>query len=547
MEAQGQVAVVGAGAMGAGIAQVAATAGHEVHLVDGRDGAAQAAVDGVVRRLHDRSNAAARPARRPTPVAGQLHVVGTVADLPACALVLEAVTEDLAVKQDLLHELSTTSQHDPAGQQHLQPRRRPDRRRRRVARTRPGTALLQPRAGDAACRGRCRGTDRQRVRRLRRRRSCAPGARRRSAAAAPPGSSSTGSHGRSTARRSGCSPTGRRRRDARRGPARRRLQARPARADRPHRPGRQPRRRHERVGADRPRPALRAGAAPAGPRRAGTPRAQERSRRLPVRRRRQALDAQPDEARVAELVGGPLVTDPVARTLAMLVNEAVDLVERGEASAEGRRPRDAARRRLPARADRVGTRDRVRRRRAAAARARRRVPRRPLPPEPRSVEGHIIDRYIAGSVLPGRHRSGPRPPDVGRRPRLAGLGMELVELATDRAVVRMTVDERMVNGHGIAHGGFVFTLADSAFALACNSARRAHRRRRRRRHLRHQRARGRRPGRRGGGAGVVRAQWPHRRAGDPRGRWRARRRAARPLAEPAPALTLIGTTPPTPA
>ena len=45
-------------------------------------------------------------------------------------------------------------------------------------------------------------------------------------------------------------------------------------------------------------------------------------------------DATPDEARLGELVGGPVVTDPVARTLAMLVNEAVDLVHRGEASAE---------------------------------------------------------------------------------------------------------------------------------------------------------------------------------------------------------------------
>ncbi len=44
--------------------------------------------------------------------------------------------------------------------------------------------------------------------------------------------------------------------------------------------------------------------------------------------------AAPDEARLAELVGGPVLTDPVARTLAMLVNEAVDLVRRGEASAE---------------------------------------------------------------------------------------------------------------------------------------------------------------------------------------------------------------------
>ena len=33
----------------------------------------------------------------------------------------------------------------------------------------------------------------------------------------------------------------------------------------------------------------------------------------------------------------------------------------------------------------------------------------------------------------------------------------------------MTVGEAMVNGHDIAHGGFIFTLADSAFALACNS------------------------------------------------------------------------------
>ncbi|HEX5525382.1 MAG TPA: 3-hydroxyacyl-CoA dehydrogenase NAD-binding domain-containing protein [Pedococcus sp.] len=47
-----------------------------------------------------------------------------------------------------------------------------------------------------------------------------------------------------------------------------------------------------------------------------------------------ALDAVPDEARMAELLGGPVETNPVARTLAMLVNEAVDLVRRGEATAE---------------------------------------------------------------------------------------------------------------------------------------------------------------------------------------------------------------------
>jgi acyl-CoA thioesterase len=49
------------------------------------------------------------------------------------------------------------------------------------------------------------------------------------------------------------------------------------------------------------------------------------------------------------------------------------------------------------------------------------------------------------------------------------LGMELVEVAPGRAVVAMTVRADMVNGHGVCHGGLVATLADSAFAVACNS------------------------------------------------------------------------------
>jgi acyl-CoA thioesterase len=51
----------------------------------------------------------------------------------------------------------------------------------------------------------------------------------------------------------------------------------------------------------------------------------------------------------------------------------------------------------------------------------------------------------------------------------AHLGMEAVTVEVDHAVVRMTVGAHMVNGHDIAHGGYLFTLADSAFALACNS------------------------------------------------------------------------------
>jgi len=44
-----------------------------------------------------------------------------------------------------------------------------------------------------------------------------------------------------------------------------------------------------------------------------------------------------------------------------------------------------------------------------------------------------------------------------------------VTLEVDHAVVRMTVGEHMVNGHGTAHGGFLFVLADSTFGLVCNS------------------------------------------------------------------------------
>lgn len=49
------------------------------------------------------------------------------------------------------------------------------------------------------------------------------------------------------------------------------------------------------------------------------------------------------------------------------------------------------------------------------------------------------------------------------------MGMDLVEVSPGRAVLRMTVRDDMLNGHGTCHGGHIFTLADSAFAFACNS------------------------------------------------------------------------------
>ena len=51
----------------------------------------------------------------------------------------------------------------------------------------------------------------------------------------------------------------------------------------------------------------------------------------------------------------------------------------------------------------------------------------------------------------------------------AALGIEITDVAPGRAVASMTVRADMVNGHGMAHGGYVFTLADTAFAFACNT------------------------------------------------------------------------------
>lgn len=50
------------------------------------------------------------------------------------------------------------------------------------------------------------------------------------------------------------------------------------------------------------------------------------------------------------------------------------------------------------------------------------------------------------------------------------LGIELLALGDGHARIAMTLRPEMMNGFGITHGGMIFTFADSAFALACNSA-----------------------------------------------------------------------------
>lgn len=103
------VAVVGAGAMGVGIAQVAAQAGHEVHLVDAAEGAAAAAREklaATLTRLVDKGKLTSDES------AGILErvIIGPAADgdlkeLPPVGLVIEAVVEKLAVKHEIFGTL----------------------------------------------------------------------------------------------------------------------------------------------------------------------------------------------------------------------------------------------------------------------------------------------------------------------------------------------------------------------------------------------------------------------------------------------------------
>ncbi|MGZ6751763.1 MAG: 3-hydroxyacyl-CoA dehydrogenase NAD-binding domain-containing protein [Nocardioides sp.] len=105
------VSVVGAGAMGAGIAQVAAMAGHPVTLVDAVTGAAEDGVARIIAGLQRLEAKGRIDSARLEAVAQALSTVTHVAELPPSAVVVEAVREDLAVKQQLFAELAA---HQPA-------------------------------------------------------------------------------------------------------------------------------------------------------------------------------------------------------------------------------------------------------------------------------------------------------------------------------------------------------------------------------------------------------------------------------------------------
>ncbi|MFD1626976.1 3-hydroxyacyl-CoA dehydrogenase PaaH [Azospirillum griseum] len=99
------VGVVGSGAMGQGIAQVAAQAGHPVLLVDARPGAAAAAIAAIATALNGLVDKGKCTAAERDATLARLTAVDALADLAPAGLVIEAVVEDLEVKRRLFAEL----------------------------------------------------------------------------------------------------------------------------------------------------------------------------------------------------------------------------------------------------------------------------------------------------------------------------------------------------------------------------------------------------------------------------------------------------------
>ncbi len=99
------IGIIGSGAMGAGIAQVVATAGHPVRLLDQNAAALDRATAGIaasLRKLADKGKLTAAAAEA---AVAHLHPTTTLADFADCGLVIEAIVEDLAVKQQVFKEV----------------------------------------------------------------------------------------------------------------------------------------------------------------------------------------------------------------------------------------------------------------------------------------------------------------------------------------------------------------------------------------------------------------------------------------------------------
>ncbi|MBS3805608.1 MAG: 3-hydroxyacyl-CoA dehydrogenase PaaC [Oleiphilaceae bacterium] len=112
LDKQIRVAVIGAGAMGSGIAQVAAQAGHVVYLHDQREGAASTGRDGVAKQLQRRVDKNKMQQQEVDDIIGRIHPVSALSEVADAGLVIEAIIEDLEIKRALLNELENLCGED---------------------------------------------------------------------------------------------------------------------------------------------------------------------------------------------------------------------------------------------------------------------------------------------------------------------------------------------------------------------------------------------------------------------------------------------------
>ena len=106
------VAVIGAGAMGSGIAQVAAQSGHPVFLLDQREGAAEAGRQSIAKQLQRRVDKGKMEQSELDALINRITPVNELGDLACAGLVIEAIVENLDIKRSLLASLEATCSDD---------------------------------------------------------------------------------------------------------------------------------------------------------------------------------------------------------------------------------------------------------------------------------------------------------------------------------------------------------------------------------------------------------------------------------------------------
>ncbi|WP_369922272.1 3-hydroxyacyl-CoA dehydrogenase NAD-binding domain-containing protein [Marinomonas polaris] len=106
------VGVIGAGAMGAGIAQVAAQAGHQVKLYDNREGVAQTAIDAMAKQMAKLVERNKFTSEQVQQILARLSVANSLDDLSDAGLVVEAIVENIDVKKVIFDTLESVCAAD---------------------------------------------------------------------------------------------------------------------------------------------------------------------------------------------------------------------------------------------------------------------------------------------------------------------------------------------------------------------------------------------------------------------------------------------------